>query len=121
MTYRKVCSHCGRQRAEHGEFGFGNKCPFVTCGRCGAEEGLHADRCPMGVMCTLEEEDGAESGASAKYEAMLADLAARAEIRAGMRCDAAASEGASPRGPPVDYRHGTVGPAAPINNNVAAV
>ncbi len=37
----------------------------------------------MGVMCTLTEDDGAKLGASEKYDAMLADLAARAEIRAG--------------------------------------
>lgn len=95
LTYRKVCSHCGRQRAEHGEFGFGNKCPFTTCGRCGADEEAHL-RCndasqknggapmSMGVMCTLTEEEGAKPGASEKYDAVLADLAARAEIRAGM-------------------------------------
>lgn len=87
LTYRKVCSHCGRQRAEHGEFGFGNKCPFTTCGRCSAEENLHRrddGTCCMGVMCTLTEEEGAKRGANDKYEAMLADLAARAEARAGM-------------------------------------
>lgn len=87
LTYRKVCSHCGRQRAEHAEFGFGNKCVFTTCGRCGADEHLHKKRknknaSYMGVMCTLTEEDGAKVGASEKYDAMLADLAARAEIRA---------------------------------------
>ncbi len=38
----------------------------------------------MGVMCTLTEEEGAKPGASRKYDAVLADLAARAEIRAGM-------------------------------------
>ncbi|KAL7552461.1 hypothetical protein ACHAWF_015717 [Thalassiosira exigua] len=84
LTYRKVCSRCGRQRAEHGEFGFGNKCPFVTCGRCGAAEDLHP-RGRMGVECCLDEKDGARRGMSEKYEAMLADLAARAEIRAGTR------------------------------------
>ncbi|KAL3762194.1 hypothetical protein ACHAW5_002782 [Stephanodiscus triporus] len=87
LTYRKVCSHCGRQRAEHGEFGFGNKCPFTTCGRCSAEEELHRrddGTCCMGVMCTLTVEEGAKRGANDKYEAMLADLAARAEVRAGM-------------------------------------
>lgn len=38
----------------------------------------------MGVLCALAEGEGAESGASDKYDIMLADLAARAEIRAGM-------------------------------------
>ena len=90
LTYRKVCSRCGRQRAEHGEFGFGNKCLFTTCGRCGAKQDLHKKGTAttndvngvMGVLCTLTEEEGAKAGASEKYDAMLADLAARAEIRA---------------------------------------
>lgn len=87
LTYRKVCSNCGRQRAEHGEFGFGNKCPFTTCGRCGAEEDLHLKEsglCKMGVLCELTEEEGAKRGTREKYEAMLIDLSARAEVRAGM-------------------------------------
>jgi len=68
LTYRKVCSHCGRQRTEHGEFGFGNKCPF-TRGRWGADEDLHRKdkgTCCMGVYCTLTEEEGAKRGASDK-------------------------------------------------------
>jgi len=36
----------------------------------------------MGVMCTLKECHGAFAGASRDYDLMLADLAARAEIRA---------------------------------------
>ncbi|KAL9181390.1 hypothetical protein ACHAXT_010195 [Thalassiosira profunda] len=86
LTYRKVCSRCGRQRAEHGEFGFGNKCAFPTCGRCGAAAGAHASQGgAMGVACTLTVEEGAAPGASARYDAMLEDLAARAEVRAGMK------------------------------------
>jgi len=85
LTYRKVCSHCGRQRAEHGEFGFGNKCPFTTCGRCLADEETHKrgkkGDPSMGVLCILTEEEGAKAGASERYDAMLADLAKRAEIR----------------------------------------
>ena len=85
LTFRKVCSGCGRQRAEHGEFGFGNKCPLTTCGKCGADAACHQSKnIPMGVMCTLTESDGAIAGHSKRYEAMLADLAARAEIRAEM-------------------------------------
>ena len=41
----------------------------------------------MGVMCTLTETEGAIAGYSDKYEAVLADLAARAEIRAGMKAE----------------------------------
>jgi len=83
LTYRKVCSHCGRQRAEHGEFGFGNKCSFTTCGRCGADEECHKkEGCPMGVMCTLT--NNVKPGVIQQYEATLADLGARAEIRADM-------------------------------------
>eukprot|EP01082_Thalassiosira_pseudonana_P001817 g1325.t1 g1325 contig10:1862803-1865571(+) len=54
LTYRKVCSCCGRQRAEHGEFGFGNKCLFTTCGKCGASAESHRiNGTQMGFMCTL--------------------------------------------------------------------
>jgi hypothetical protein len=35
-------------------------------------------------MCTLTEAEGAQPGASEKYDAMLLDLAARAEIRDNM-------------------------------------
>lgn len=100
LTFRKVCSHCGRQRAEHGELGFGKgvtKCPFTTCGRCGADEERHKAAfsgsydddgnpmpVPMGVGCTLTEKDGAGPGMSEKYDAMLADLASRAEIVAAI-------------------------------------
>ena len=65
---------------EHGEFGFGNKCPFITCGRCGADKEAHL-RCKtqggvpmsMGVMCTLTEEEGSKPSASRKYDAVLVD------------------------------------------------
>lgn len=36
---------------------------------------------PMGVLCTLTEDEGAKAGASERYNDMLADLAKRAEIR----------------------------------------
>lgn len=86
LTFRKVCSNCGRQRAEHGEFGFGNKCALTTCGKCGADAQCHQrKKVPMGVMCTLIESDGAIAGHSVKYDAMIADLAARAEIRASQQ------------------------------------
>ena len=86
LTFRKVCSNCGRQRAEHGEFGFGNKCALTTCGKCGADSQCHQKKkVPMGIMCNLIESDGAIAGQSVKYDAMIADLAARAEIRASQQ------------------------------------
>ncbi|KAL3827551.1 hypothetical protein ACHAXA_002048 [Cyclostephanos tholiformis] len=85
--YEQPSNKDTHERAEHAEFGFGNKCHFTTCGRCGADKEQHKNpngTCIMGVYCTLTEEDGAKKGASDKYDAILADLAARAESRARM-------------------------------------
>ena len=82
VSFRKICSHCGRQRAEHADFGFGSKCRMNTCGRCGADEDTHKNHnVMMGFHCTLSAENGADSGASAKYDATLNDLSARADVQ----------------------------------------
>jgi hypothetical protein len=82
LSFRKICSRCGKTRGEHGDLGFGNKCVFQDCGRCGA--GLHMHEAagqPMGVLCQLTEAEGATAGASASYERKLRDLAARANLQ----------------------------------------
>lgn len=82
VSFRKICSHCGRQRAEHADFGFGSKCKMNTCGRCGADEKTHKiHNVMMGFHCSLSAENGADSGASAKYDATLNDLSVRAEVQ----------------------------------------
>lgn len=84
LTFRKICSKCGRQRSQHGEFGFGNKCCFSTCGRCGADSKLHEENeeC-MGVSCKLAEKlnDNKLRISSADYGRMLDELATRARAQ----------------------------------------
>lgn len=81
LSFRKICSKCGRTRAEHGELGFGNKCTFSDCGKCGAscqQHSLHSTK--MGILCTLTVEQGATPGTSEAYDRKIRALAARAEI-----------------------------------------
>jgi hypothetical protein len=82
LSFRKICSKCGRTRAEHGELGFGNKCTFSDCGKCGAsclQHSLHSTK--MGILCTMTVEQGATPGASEAYDRKIRALAARAEIQ----------------------------------------
>ena len=81
LSFRKICSRCGRTRSEHGEMGFGNSCSFEHCGRCGAAAHCHQRVGQvMGVLCQLSANDGAKTGASAIYLRKLRDLAARADL-----------------------------------------
>jgi hypothetical protein len=84
LTFRKICSQCGRQRAEHGEFGFGNKCCFSTCGRCGADSKLHEENGEsMGVSCNLAEKlnDNKLRISSTDYGIVLEELSKRAKAQ----------------------------------------
>jgi hypothetical protein len=82
LSFRKICSKCGKTRAEHGDCGFGNKCQFDTCGKCGAAADTHNKAtCVMGVLCELTVEQGAIPGASEKYEKKIREIAARAELQ----------------------------------------
>ena len=84
LTFRKICSKCGRQRAQHGEFGFGNKCGFSTCGRCGSESKLHEENGEsMGVRCMLAEklDDDKLRICSKDYDGMLEELSKRAKAK----------------------------------------
>lgn len=82
LSFRKICSKCGKTRGEHGELGFGNKCVYQECGKCGAGIHMH-ERAgqPMGVLCCLTTEDGATPLASAIYERKIRELAARADLQ----------------------------------------
>jgi hypothetical protein len=82
LSFRKICSKCGKTRGEHGELGFGNKCVYQECGKCGAGQHMH-ERAgqPMGVLCCLTVEDGATAGAGAAYERKIRELAARADLQ----------------------------------------
>ncbi|KAL7571241.1 hypothetical protein ACA910_008899 [Epithemia clementina (nom. ined.)] len=82
LSFRKICSKCGKTRSEHGELGFGNKCVFQECGKCLA--GLHVHRKagqPMGILCQLTVRQGAAPGASTLYERKIRELAARADMQ----------------------------------------
>lgn len=80
LSFRKICSKCGRTRSEHGELGFGNKCTFGTCGKCGATSKLHKhSNCSMGILCSLQVHQGAIPGAVQTYERLIRKLAKQAE------------------------------------------
>ena len=82
LSFRKICSKCGKTRSEHGELGFGNKCVFQECGKCQA--GVHVHRKagqPMGILCQLTVLEGAKPGAVSSYERKIRELAARAEVQ----------------------------------------
>jgi len=82
LSFRKICSSCGRSRGEHGELGFGNKCVYQDCGRCGASIDLHMKfNVPMGYMCHLTMDQGARKGMSVMYEKKIKDLTYEAELR----------------------------------------
>mmetsp|Transcript_9373 Transcript_9373/g.23341 ORF Transcript_9373/g.23341 Transcript_9373/m.23341 type:complete len:641 (-) Transcript_9373:120-2042(-) len=88
LSFRKICSKCGRTRAEHGELGFGNKCTFGDCGKCGALLKQHlCHKTKMGILCTLKEQQGAFPGASESYDRKIRNLAARAELQKSMSED----------------------------------
>ncbi|CAB9525540.1 tesmin/TSO1-like CXC [Seminavis robusta] len=82
LSFRKICSKCGKTRGDHGELGFGNKCVYQECGKCGAGAHVHSKKgIPMGILCCLSVDDGATPGAAASYEQMIRNLAARAELQ----------------------------------------
>ena len=85
LSFRKICSHCGKTRGEHG-FGFGHKCQYRDCGKCGAAQHWHeAAGQRMGVECQLSVGQGAVPGAVAAYDRKLQELAARADLQRDMR------------------------------------
>jgi hypothetical protein len=82
LSFRKICSKCGKTRSEHGELGFGNKCVYQDCGRCGAGIHMHMKAgVPMGFSCTLKVEDGAIPCMSDMYDKKIRDLAAMATLK----------------------------------------
>jgi hypothetical protein len=88
LSFRKICSKCGKIRGEHGELGFGNKCVFQECGKCGAGIEAHLKaKSSMGILCNLTVEQGATPGASVAYERKIRELAVRAELQKSMQDD----------------------------------
>lgn len=75
LSFRKICSRCGRTRGAHGELGFGNRCPFNDCARCLARNEVHVKfNMPMGFRCCLTEKQGAVPGASERYDQSILSL-----------------------------------------------
>mmetsp|Transcript_30179 Transcript_30179/g.72429 ORF Transcript_30179/g.72429 Transcript_30179/m.72429 type:complete len:224 (+) Transcript_30179:1213-1884(+) len=88
LSFRKICSRCGRARGEHSELGFGNKCVFDDCGKCHAAVEIHKQYgSPMGIMCCLSVEEGATPGQVFRYERKIRDLSARAKLLKSLKHD----------------------------------
>lgn len=82
LSFRKICSRCGRTRRLHGEKGFGNKCEFNKCGKCLANVTRHKESgVNMGIFCSLTVDQGAKPGAAETYTRNIRALANRAELQ----------------------------------------
>lgn len=84
LSYRKICSKCGRSRNEHGEFGFGNNCVFEDCAKCGASQRDHdKEGVPMGFHCSLTERGSpfVNAGMADCYLRKIYDMAAMAKLK----------------------------------------
>jgi hypothetical protein len=93
LSFRKICSKCGKTRGEHGELGFGHRCVYQDCGKCGAGVQTHiVHGIPMGILCTLTEKQGATPGAAAKYNRKIHDLAIRAELQQRLAASSSSQE-----------------------------
>lgn len=94
LSFRKICSRCGKTRGEHGELGFGNKCVFQDCGKCGAGFHWHElAKQPMGVLCQLTTKQGALPGAAAIYDRKIKDLASRADMQKSIHAQESEAHG----------------------------
>ena len=84
LSFRKICSKCGKARYEHGELGFGNKCVFNECGKCGAGVECHEKvGVRMGFYCSLTGNESAfvKPGKAEKYIKYIHDLATMATLK----------------------------------------
>lgn len=89
LSFRKICSHCGRSRADHGDSGFGNACPFRTCAKCGESHDDNAavgggstvsSSSRMGVVCTR-----ATDPQQRQYTALLTAWAEAATVKRALQ------------------------------------
>ncbi|CAJ1953128.1 unnamed protein product [Cylindrotheca closterium] len=88
LSFRKICSRCGRARGEHSELGFGNKCVFDDCGKCHAGIQIHKQYgSPMGVLCCLSVKEGAIPEQVCRYARKIRDLSARAMLLKSLKQD----------------------------------
>jgi hypothetical protein len=77
LSFRAICSTCGREKAHHGaSAGFGDKCTETSCARCTLSKEIHKSyQVTMGFFCELTVDQGAPVNASATYDSKLHALA----------------------------------------------
>jgi uncharacterized protein YnzC (UPF0291/DUF896 family) len=52
VTFNMICKNCGRKKSEHGGYGFGSRCGYQYCARCGVDKTYHLFiNSPMGYFC----------------------------------------------------------------------
>ena len=84
LSFRSICSKCGKSRSDHGECSFGNKCSFTECGKCGARQQCHEKAgVRMGWYCSLSKVSPSEvmPGMADEYIAKVHKLAAMTQLR----------------------------------------
>mmetsp|Transcript_401 Transcript_401/g.671 ORF Transcript_401/g.671 Transcript_401/m.671 type:complete len:460 (-) Transcript_401:71-1450(-) len=84
LSFRKICSKCGRSRNEHGELGFGNNCVFEDCAKCGASQKEHEkEGVQMGFHCSLTERGSpfAKAGMADCYVRKIIEMATMAKLK----------------------------------------
>jgi hypothetical protein len=77
LSFRAICSKCGREKAHHGASGgFGDKCSETSCARCTLSKEMHERyQTTMGFFCELTVDQGAPVNASVFYDSKLQALA----------------------------------------------
>lgn len=82
LSFRSICSKCGRSRKDHGERWFGGQCKFNSCGKCGLSS---EDHIRLGVKtgwyCSLTESNGAKTSVIQNYMKCIDTLAMTAEYK----------------------------------------
>jgi hypothetical protein len=86
LSFRSICSKCGRPRKEHGERWFGGQCKFDSCGKCGLSAEEH-NRLGVktGWYCSLTESNGAKTSVIHNYMKCIGTLAMTAEFKKTMQ------------------------------------
>ena len=86
LSFRSICSKCGRPRKEHGERWFGGQCKFDSCGKCGLSAEEHNSLgVKTGWYCSLTESNGAKTSIIQNYMKCIDNLAMTAEFKKTMQ------------------------------------
>lgn len=82
LTFRSICSKCGRPRKDHGEMWFGGQCKMSSCGKCGVSMKDHEKKgVSPGWNCSLTESDGASITIMKNYLMCIDTLAMTAALK----------------------------------------